>query len=150
MLTMSDTSLVVGTIESRKKPITAALNWSRSAGYRLNACCRADEGGETRVSHHNEREQAGGRQRKRSVTHDLVQDLGEDPDELVVDELAALETRLLEALDLLLDNHLKRSSPNEQGRRRSLDIEKERDRRSISVEQNTEGRMDRRVLTDEL
>lgn len=39
---MSETSFVVGIIESLKKPMTALLNDSLSAGYRLKDCCGAE------------------------------------------------------------------------------------------------------------
>ncbi len=51
---------------------------------------------------------------RRRDTHDFRQYLGENPDELIVHQLAALDTRFLESLDLLLDDDFKRLGANEQ------------------------------------
>ena len=51
---------------------------------------------------------------------DLAQELTQNTDELLVDELTALERGILEPLDLLLDDDLERSGANEERRRRTL------------------------------
>lgn len=102
---MSETSFVVGAIEFLKKLTTTELKRSRSAGNRRNACYV-----QTQYRQHT----------TTTRTHDLVQELPEDADELVVHQLAALQTRLLEPHDLLLHNDLKRGSSDEKRRCRTL------------------------------
>lgn len=51
-----------------------------------------------------------------------MQDLRKDSDELIVDKLTALETWLLETLDLLLDDDLESGRSDEKRRCRSLHI----------------------------
>jgi hypothetical protein len=47
-------------------------------------------------------------------THDLGEDLSEDPGELLVNKRAALETGLLEPLDLLLHDNLESGRANKE------------------------------------
>ena len=103
--TRSLTSFVVGFIEVLKKLMTTELNRSRSAGKRLNACCR-----------------------ERSVTIPvkgitmtcyLLEDLCQDTNELVIDELATFQRWVLQSPDLLLDNDLERLCTDKQRRRRT-------------------------------
>lgn len=62
-----------------------------------------------------------GHYRKRNKrTHVLVQELVQYPNELVENEGSTLEGRLLNALDLLLDNDLEGSRTDEKGGGRSL------------------------------
>ena len=51
---------------------------------------------------------------RRRDTHNLCQYLGKNSDELIVHQLAALDTRFLESLDLLFDDDFKRLGANEQ------------------------------------
>jgi hypothetical protein len=51
-----------------------------------------------------------------TATHVLIQQLGEDADELVVDEGATPQRRLLEPLDLLLDDDFERRRPDKECR----------------------------------
>jgi hypothetical protein len=98
---MSMTSLSVGVMEVLKKLMTTELNRSFKAGYRRNACYLPQQGKPPKHL-------------RRRRTHNLCQYLGEDSDELIVHQLAALDTRLLESLDLLFDDDFKRLGANEQ------------------------------------
>ena len=51
-----------------------------------------------------------------SQTHVLCQNLVQDPDQLIVDQRGTPQGRVLQALDLLLDNDFKASRPNKEGR----------------------------------
>ena len=124
-MTMSVTSLVVGFIAFLKKLTTTALNLSLSAGNLRNACytnCLKQ------FLRHCE------------LTYDFVEELSEDTDQLVIYELAALESRLLETLDLLLDDDFEGSGANEKRWRGAL-------HRDLS---SNEADRPRRTLTEEL
>lgn len=91
-------------MEVLKKLITTELNRSFKAGYRRNACYCHGQG----KCPQNLRQVGHGK------THDLRQYLGEDPNELVVHQLAALDAWLFESLDLLLDDDFERLGTDEQ------------------------------------
>jgi hypothetical protein len=51
-----------------------------------------------------------------SQAHVLCQNLVQDPDQLIVDQRGTPQGRVLQALDLLLDNDFKASRPNKESR----------------------------------
>jgi hypothetical protein len=53
-------------------------------------------------------------------TYNFLKELTKNADKLIVDELATFKRRVFKSLDLLLHNDLKGSSPNEEGRSRTL------------------------------
>lgn len=53
-------------------------------------------------------------------TYYLVQDLAQYADQLVVDELATLQTRVLQPLNLLLDDDFEGLCPDEDSRSETL------------------------------
>jgi hypothetical protein len=97
-------------MEVLKKLITTELKRSFSAGYRLNDGWREDLA------------QMLGMVKD---AHNFSQELSENPNQLLVHELAALQTWIFEPLDLLLDNVLKCRGAHEERRCGALQIRSE-------------------------
>ena len=56
------------------------------------------------------------------MTYNLAQQLAENTDKLIVYKLAALQRRIFQSLDLLLDDNLESSCANEQRRCGALSV----------------------------
>jgi hypothetical protein len=93
---------VVGVIAVLKKLTTTALNLSLRAGNLLNVCWKSFEYSILF--------------RSNKKTHNLCEQLAKNTDELVIHKLATFQARLLQSLDLLLDNNLESSGTNKERR----------------------------------